>query len=31
MRLHIKVVRDAVEEVAGPAVRLSEQAELPGA
>ena len=31
MRLHIKVVRDAVEEVAGTAVRLSEQAELPGA
>lgn len=31
MRLHIKVVRDAVEEVAGPAVRLSEQAAVPGA
>ncbi|HVZ12869.1 MAG TPA: GntR family transcriptional regulator [Bauldia sp.] len=31
MRLHIKVVRDAVEEVAGPAVRLGEQAAVPGA
>ncbi len=29
MRLHIKVVRDAVEEVAGPAVRLGEHADAP--